>query len=88
MASATALVVRTKVDGVGDGRQPRLVEAPEREVLCQRFGKALEAGLPMDVLGERSGLHRTEIGLLERAGREPKLSTILKIAEGLRVTPG
>jgi transcriptional regulator with XRE-family HTH domain len=61
--------------------------------MCRRFGEALrrlrlEAGLSMDALGERCGLHRTEISLLERAGREPKLSTIVKVADGLGVTPG
>lgn len=61
--------------------------------MCRRFGEALrrlrlEAGLSMDALGERCGLHRTEIRLLEKAGREPKLSTIVKVADGLGVTPG
>jgi len=33
-------------------------------------------------------LHRTEISLLERAGREPRLSTIAKLAGALETTPG
>jgi len=35
----------------------------------------------------RPGLHRTEISLLERAQREPRLSTIVRLARGLEVRP-
>jgi transcriptional regulator with XRE-family HTH domain len=38
-------------------------------------------------LAERSGLHFTAISLLERGEREPKLTTILKVAEGLGLPP-
>lgn len=38
-------------------------------------------------LSVRSGMHRTEISLLERAGREPRLGTIVKLAAALGVTP-
>lgn len=34
-----------------------------------------------------TGLHRTEIGLLERGKREPRLTTILKVVRGLGVEP-
>lgn len=39
-------------------------------------------------MGDRCNLHRTEISLLERAGREPRLSTIVKLAGALETTPG
>jgi transcriptional regulator with XRE-family HTH domain len=32
-------------------------------------------------------MHRTEISLLERAGRDPRLGTIIKLARALEVTP-
>ncbi|MEX0972062.1 MAG: helix-turn-helix transcriptional regulator [Solirubrobacterales bacterium] len=38
-------------------------------------------------LGDRCDLHRTEISLLERGGREPRLGTIIKLADALTVTP-
>jgi transcriptional regulator with XRE-family HTH domain len=43
------------------------------------------AGLSQELLGERCGLHRTEISLLERGGRDPRLSTIAKLARGLEI---
>ena len=39
-----------------------------------------EAGISQEELGDRCDLHRTEISLLERAGREPRLATIVKLA--------
>lgn len=42
-------------------------------------------GLSQEALAEQSGLHRTEISLLERAEREPRLSTILLLAHALDV---
>ncbi len=39
------------------------------------------------VSGYECGLHRTEISLLERAGREPRLTTILKLAQALKIGP-
>ena len=46
-----------------------------------------EQGLSQEALGVLSGLHRTEISLLERAGREPRLMTIVRIARALKVLP-
>jgi transcriptional regulator with XRE-family HTH domain len=46
-----------------------------------------KAGISQAELGDRSGMHRTEISLLERAGREPRLGTIIKVAGALGVTP-
>ncbi|MFT4050519.1 MAG: helix-turn-helix transcriptional regulator [Solirubrobacterales bacterium] len=44
------------------------------------------AGLSQEALGEATDLHRTEISLLERAERDPRLATIVRLAEGLGVT--
>lgn len=60
--------------------------------LCRRFGENMKrcresAGLSYDGLGDRADLHRTEIDKLEKAKREPRLTTIFKVAAGLRVSP-
>jgi transcriptional regulator with XRE-family HTH domain len=45
-----------------------------------------DAGISQEELGYRCELHRTEISLLERAGREPRLSTLIKLAGALETT--
>lgn len=57
----------------------------------QRFAANLrrlrtEAGLSQEGLAERTGLHPTEISRLERAVREPRLGTMLRLARGLGVS--
>lgn len=47
----------------------------------------IKAGISQEALGDLCELHRTEISLLERAGREPRLATILKLAGALGTTP-
>lgn len=56
------------------------------------FAKNLRAqrqrrGLSQEALGAEVGLHRTEVSLLERAQRDPRLETIVKLARGLGVRP-
>ena len=46
-----------------------------------------EAGVSQEELGYLCDLHRTEVSLLERAGREPRLATIVKLAGALQTTP-
>jgi transcriptional regulator with XRE-family HTH domain len=46
-----------------------------------------DQGLSQEELGFRAGLHRTEVSLLERAGREPRLGTLVKLAYALEVPP-
>ncbi len=46
-----------------------------------------KAGISQEELGKRCELHRTEISLLERAGREPRLATLIKLAGALETTP-
>jgi len=46
-----------------------------------------KARISQQELGDRCDLHRTEISLLERGGREPRLGTIIKLASALNVTP-
>lgn len=45
------------------------------------------AGITQQELGDRCDLHRTEISLLERGGREPRLGTIVKLSSALGVAP-
>jgi transcriptional regulator with XRE-family HTH domain len=44
-------------------------------------------GISQEELGFRCDLHRTEISLLERGGREPRLGTIVKLCGSLDTTP-
>jgi transcriptional regulator with XRE-family HTH domain len=57
---------------------------------ASRFGENLarcrkRAGLSQEQLGLRSSLHRTEIGLLERGERVPRIDTLVKIAGALSI---
>jgi transcriptional regulator with XRE-family HTH domain len=45
------------------------------------------AALSQDSTAERAGLHRTEISLIERGLRVPRLDTIVKLAGALEVDP-
>ena len=54
------------------------------------FGRVLheirkERGLSQEQLGFESGYHRTYISFLERGKKNPTLSTIMDLAETLRV---
>ena len=60
--------------------------------VADRFGQNLRrcrrrAGLSQEELGMQSSLHRTEIGLLERGARVPRIDTLIKIASALDVPP-
>ncbi len=58
--------------------------------VARQFGENLRrirdgAGISQEELGLRCSLHRTEIGLLERGARVPRIDTLIKIATGLGV---
>ena len=70
---------------------PRIPVA--RKELARVLGRRVseyraDAELTQAALSSRTGLHTTEISLIERGGREPRLATILKLALGLEVMPG
>lgn len=44
-------------------------------------------GLSQEALGHACDIHPTEVSRLERAVREPRLSTIVRLARGLGVPP-
>jgi transcriptional regulator with XRE-family HTH domain len=46
-----------------------------------------QAGISQEELGFLAGLHRTEIGMLERGVRLPRVDTLLKLAGGLEIEP-
>lgn len=57
----------------------------------RRFAENLKraraaAGLSQEELAEWYGCHRSEISVIERAGREPRLEKIVKLAACLGVT--
>ncbi len=60
----------------------------------ERFARNLRrerkrAGLSQEALGFacKPVLHRTEVSLLERSEREPRLSTIVRLARALKIKP-
>ena len=60
--------------------------------LAVHFGQNLHrcrkhSGLSQETLAVRASLHRTEIGLLERGERLPRIDTLLKLAGGLGLAP-
>jgi transcriptional regulator with XRE-family HTH domain len=44
-------------------------------------------GLSQEALAAAADMHRTEVSLLERAQREPRLTTIVRLARGLKIKP-
>jgi transcriptional regulator with XRE-family HTH domain len=47
----------------------------------------MRVGLSQEQLGNACDLHPTEVSRLERAVREPRLSTVVRLARGLGVRP-
>ena len=46
-----------------------------------------EAGLTQEAVSHMAGLHRTEIGTLERGNRIPRIDTLVKLAATVGVKP-
>jgi len=66
---------------------------PGGAVIAARFGANLrsarkDAGLTQEEAGIRASLHRTEIGLLERGERVPRIDTAIKLGGALGVSLG
>lgn len=60
--------------------------------IAEQFGANLlrarkRAGLSQEATAVRASLHRTEIGLLERGERLPRIDTMIKLAGALSVAP-
>jgi len=61
--------------------------------IAKEFGKNVlaareRADLSQEELSFLAGLHRTEIGQLERGNRDAKVSTLIKLAGALSLPPG
>jgi transcriptional regulator with XRE-family HTH domain len=58
--------------------------ATTREQFAENLRQARDrAGLSQEALADACDLHRTEISLLERSKRSPRLETIVTLARGL-----
>lgn len=60
--------------------------------LAMRFGRNLGrqrrlADLSQQELGDLTGLHRMDIGAIERGERLPRIDTILKVSAGVEASP-
>jgi transcriptional regulator with XRE-family HTH domain len=61
--------------------------------VAEQFGRNLfmarrRAFFSQEALAKAAGLHRTHIGLLEKGRREPRLGTILRLADALGIEAG
>lgn len=46
------------------------------------------AGYSQEEVGFLAGIHRTEVGMLERGIRVPRIDTLIKLASALEIPPG
>jgi transcriptional regulator with XRE-family HTH domain len=60
----------------------------QRERFAANLRTARQArGLSQEGLAANCDIHRTEVSLLERGGREPRLEMLVKLARALETTP-
>jgi transcriptional regulator with XRE-family HTH domain len=65
------------------------VEPVRKQFALNLRSQREKAGLSQEALAEACDLHRTEISLLERCKRSPRLETIVILARGLGLaSPG
>jgi transcriptional regulator with XRE-family HTH domain len=65
------------------------VEPVRKQFAINLRSQREKAGLSQEALAEACDLHRTEISLLERCKRSPRLETIVILARGLGLSsPG
>jgi transcriptional regulator with XRE-family HTH domain len=66
-----------------------IVESVRKQFAANLRGHRQRAGLSQEALAEACNLHRTEISLLERCKRSPRLETLVILARGLELSsPG
>jgi len=63
-----------------------------KTLILQKFGKRIKHlrqiyKMSQEELAEKGDLSRNFVGALERGEKEPKLSTLVKIAEAFDITP-
>jgi transcriptional regulator with XRE-family HTH domain len=59
--------------------------SPEEQFAHNLRKQRHDAGLSQEQLADLTGLHPTEISRLERAAREPRLGTMVRLARGLDI---
>jgi transcriptional regulator with XRE-family HTH domain len=59
------------------------VDSPHQQFAANLRRHRKRFGLTQEALGDRCDLHRTEISLLERGKRSPKLKTLVVLSRGL-----
>jgi transcriptional regulator with XRE-family HTH domain len=74
------------VDSLSEHREAPCMLSVERFASNLRRER-LARGMTQEGLADAAELHRTHISLLEKAKRDPKLTTIAKLASGLDTTP-
>jgi transcriptional regulator with XRE-family HTH domain len=68
---------------MGDERSNSIHREAMERIARNMFEIRRHAGFSQELLAQRSGLHRTEISLIERGRRVPRIDTLLKIAGSL-----
>ncbi|MGA2915345.1 MAG: helix-turn-helix transcriptional regulator [Sedimentisphaerales bacterium] len=73
-------------------RTSRYLSSMINDDLQKKFGDKIKklrnnCGLSQEELAHKSGLHRTQISLIENGQRCPRLDTIYKLASALQVRP-
>ena len=67
---------------------PTIVSVEPTQRFAANLRSAREAAsLSQEALADAANMHRTEISLLERSGREPRLMTIVRLARALDRQP-
>jgi transcriptional regulator with XRE-family HTH domain len=61
------------------------MEEPRQQFATNLRRQRNRAGLSQEALADRCDLHRTEISLLERCKRSPRLETIVILSRGLQL---
>jgi transcriptional regulator with XRE-family HTH domain len=74
--------------------EDRRVDDSEAAALVQRFAQnlkqareALPGKVSQEALADLCDIHRTEVSRLETGQREPRLTTIVKLARGMQLDP-
>jgi transcriptional regulator with XRE-family HTH domain len=73
------------VDVSSAGDEGGIVEAVRDQFAANLRAQRTKAGLSQEALADLCDLHRTEISLLERSLRSPRLETIVILARGLQL---
>lgn len=89
--ASTAGVEPQQLEALEAGR-PISTVADDADAASAAFGHRMcelreERGMSQEDLADKTDMHPTAIGRIERGKREPRLTTILRVARGLDVQP-